>query len=143
MASSGPQTYTYTETVNGGSAGTFDASEWVGITASAGSNTNKPQVFHIQLPAGTTSSLAGEASHDQVSSQKCLLQIDLVENDTNTTQPASAITGPMSQVPELVRRCAASQATLGGSNDTSITQNAYIKSVYVRIEYTDNVAKNS
>ena len=130
MASYGtntPQTTTFTETVPAGEHGNLTAGDWVNDTGH--------QVFlGTATPDGTTN------EYLQSASKKCLLQLDLVENDNNTTLTTTGSPiDELKQVPELVRRCVASQAAQTGGN----TGKSNIKSVYVRVEYYGSANDNS
>ena len=142
MASNGPQTFTFTETVNGGASGTLTPGDWIVDMPSNTTSSEHPELFTVT----STGTLAATA-YAQTTGQKCLLQIDIVENDAdlNTGIATAGLADPkdmLLEIPELVRRAAASAANEGTNSSTDVAP-AFIKSVYVRIEYVAEATKKT
>ena len=139
MATLGPQTTTFTETVNAGASGTLTATNFSKAEATgAGSD---PELFYIDTTnAGATAFAV--ATYPQKSGQKCLLQLDVVENDTtegigHDANSTATFQAKVKQLPELVRRVAASLPPVDAGT-TNNTSKSVVKSVYVRVEYAES-----
>lgn len=144
MAALGPQTTTFTETVNAGASGTLTVNTWTKAEQTAvGAD---PELFYTDTT--NNNGAIGAAAYAQKSGQKCLLQLDIVENDTvesiggSDTASTTSFQNDIKELPELVRRAAASQAHRT-ANATNNTGKAVIKSVYVRVEYANNALSTS
>ena len=144
MAALGPQTTTFTETVNAGASGTLNTSYWSNATNSAASG-------HEELFFYKNDDVSGSIlvpTYVQKSGQKCLLQLDIVENDTtesigsSDTTSTSLFQSKIKELPELVRRAAASQAHIAAATGTNAGK-AVVKSVYVRVEYANHALSSS
>lgn len=140
MASLGPQTTTFTETVNAGASGTLTTNNWaLGRDSVAGSD---EELFYIDTTtAGATA--FSIPSYTQKSGQKCLLQLDIVENDNvesiggSDTASTTTFQDRIKELPELIRRAAASQASVIGAAGNNLGK-SLVKSVYVRVEYASH-----
>lgn len=139
MAALGPQTTTFTETVNAGASGTLTTINWTKAeNTTVGAD---PELFYTDNTNNNGTIVA--AAYAQKSGQKCLLQLDIVENDTaesigsSDTSSTTGFQNKIKELPELVRRAAASQAHIV-ANSTNNTGKAVIKSVYVRVEYANH-----
>ena len=144
MATLGPQTTTFTETVNAGASGTLTATNWSKANGSAASG-HEELIFYKNDATGGNSEVPG---YVQKSGQKCLLQLDIVENDTSEsigssdTTSTTAFQNKIKELPELVRRAAASQAHISATTNAN-TGKAVVKSVYVRVEYANHALSSS
>ena len=145
MAALGPQTTTFTETVNAGGKGTLTSTNWSKAHGTAAGSS--PELFYIDTTNSAATNFA-LPEYLQKSGQKCLLQLDLVDNDTveslggSDTTSTIAFQNKVKEIPELVRRAIASQAHVANSA-TNNTGKALVKSVYVRVEYSNNALSTS
>ena len=144
--STGPQTATYTSTVNGGATGdlagltTAGTSGLFGTGTSARTTGDENLIWIQDSNSGATIDILDVK---QKTGQKCLLQIDIVENDAGgygiTTNPATL---GLDEIPELVRRLAAAcDHTEAETNQAAANLRSGIKSVYVRIEYGADISE--